>query len=136
MDWQDKPGASAFATLIGPLQYRREGDRFLYGLRVLPTHANGNGVMHGGLMTAFLDEAIGNAVHDTDAMRHVTVQLDVRFLQPVQIGAFIACDCGIVHRAGSMSFLEAKCRVGAQIVASATAIYKAIRPRTERDAFT
>jgi uncharacterized protein (TIGR00369 family) len=136
MEWQDMAGSSPFASLIGPLRRRLADGQWIYGLRVLPEHANGNGVMHGGLLTAFVDEVVGNVVHDADEMRHVTVQLDVHFLQPVQIGELVECTTETVHRTRKMSFVTARCCVGARIVASASAIYKAIRPRTDADQHT
>ena len=41
---------SPFLETIGPLFYRKDGDGFVVGLRVLAKHANARGGAHGGLL--------------------------------------------------------------------------------------
>ncbi len=51
-----------------------------------PEHQGFPGVMHGGLVTAMLDELIGRTAIVND-MWCMTVKLEVRFRKPVPIGA-------------------------------------------------
>lgn len=126
--WHDMPSPCPFAALIGPVQRRRVGDGFAYGLHVGPQHTNSAGIMHGGLITAFLDEVIGEIVNDLGNRRHVTVQFSTIFLSKAQIGDFLECDCDIVHTTRSMTFIQARLNVSGEAIATATAIFKATRP--------
>jgi uncharacterized protein (TIGR00369 family) len=125
-DWHDMPDACAFASLIGPLQRRHNGRYWTYGLRILPAHTNSAGFMHGGLMTAFLDETIGSTVAQISGRKHVTIQLNTNFLHAVKVGDFLEGECEVAHGTTSMTFAQSRVLVASRIVATATAIFKAI----------
>ena len=128
--WHDMPNPCPFSALIGPVQRRRVGDGFVYGLRVGPQHTNSIGIMHGGLITAFLDEVIGEIVNDLANRKHITVQFSTTFLSKAQVGDLLECDCDIVRATRSMTFIQARLNVNGEAIASATAIFKAARPTT------
>ncbi|WP_270933500.1 PaaI family thioesterase [Falsiroseomonas oryzae] len=128
-EWHVAPSPNGFTDRFGPLQRRWAGDRWLYALRVDDGHRNEAGLMHGGAMTALIDEVIGTFVTETVGRRHVTVQLATTFLKPVQVGELVEVSGEIVKVTGSMTFVEAKLRVSGSVVATATLIFKAIRPR-------
>ena len=124
--WHDMPPISEFTTLIGPIQRRRGNDRWEYGLRVLARHGNELGILHGGVITAFLDEAIGNTCNELADRPHVTVQLNTNFLRKAEIGMFLECACDITRTTRSLTFVEARLHADGQAVATASAIFKAI----------
>ena len=126
--WHDLPTPCPFSALIGPVQRRRDGAHWVYGLRVGPQHTNSAGIMHGGVVTAFLDEVIGEIVNDLGNRKHVTVQFATTFLSMAQVGDFLECDCEIVRTTRSMSFIQARLNVNGEAIATATAIFKAMRP--------
>lgn len=126
--WHDMPNPCAFAALIGPVQRRRNGEHWVYGLRVARHHTNSTGIMHGGVITAFLDEVVGEIVNDAGNRKHVTVQFSTTFLSKAAVGDFLECACEIVRATRSMTFIQARLTVGDTIIATATAIFKAMRP--------
>jgi uncharacterized protein (TIGR00369 family) len=128
--WHDMPNPCPFSALIGPVRRRRVGDQFAYGLRVTHQHTNSTGIMHGGVITAFLDEVIGEIVNDLGHRKHVTVQFSTTFLSKAQVGDFLECDCEIVRTTRSMTFIAARLNVNGEAIATATAIFKAMRPAT------
>ena len=129
-DWHDMPNPCAFAALIGPVQRRRDGAHWRYGLRVAPQHTNSTGIMHGGVITAFLDEVVGEIVNDLGNRKNVTVQFATTFLSKAQVGDFLECACEIVRATRSMTFIQASLNVNGEAIATATAIFKAMRPAT------
>lgn len=52
-------GSSSFADLIGPLFYKKYPDGMTIGLRVCERHLNSRGTVHGGLLSAVADIALG-----------------------------------------------------------------------------
>lgn len=126
-DWHDIQAPSEFGKLLGSLRRRRAGDGWRYGLSVRPEHRNEAGVMHGGAMTALIDEAIGTMVNEAVGRKHATVQFATVFLKPVQVGDFVEATCNIVEVTGSMTFVEATLSVANAAVATATLIFKARR---------
>ena len=85
------------------------------------------GFMHGGAMTALLDEVVGTMVNEEVGRRHATVQFATVFLKPVQLGDFVEVSCRVVEATHSMTFVEAKLAVADAAVATATLIFKARR---------
>ena len=85
-DWHDAPPANDFVRRFGPLQRRWAGDRWAYAMRVGEGHRNGAGLMHGGAMTALIDEVVGTLVAESLGRPHVTVQLSTSFLKAVHVG--------------------------------------------------
>ncbi len=57
-----------------------------------PDHVNVQGLVHGGMLATLADTAMGLAVRTElePGGRHVTVQLDVRFLRPAPQGRIVA----------------------------------------------
>lgn len=130
-DWEEAPAPNRFIAMFGAMQRLRAGDRCVYRLRVEERHLNEAGIMHGGAMTALIDEAAGTIISETLGRKHVTVHLATSFLKPAQLGDFVEASCDIVRATRSMSFVEAKLRVGQEVVASASLTFKAVRPTGE-----
>ena len=126
--WHDVEVLSEFGRLLGPLRRRQAGGSWRYGLSVRPEHRNEAGVMHGGAMTALIDEVVGTMVNEAAGRKHVTVQFATVFLKPVQVGDFVEATCRIVEVTRSMTFVEATLSVADAAVATATLIFKARRP--------
>ena len=96
-------------------------------------HLNPFGLVHGGVLAAMLDTAMGCAVHSLlpAATRYVTGELNVRFLRPglVSTGS-IVCTGAVVHAGTGSMVAEARAvdeRDRVIAVAGATCLVR--RPR-------
>jgi uncharacterized protein (TIGR00369 family) len=127
-DWHDAPPPNDFVRRLGALMRTRDSDGWRYAMRIEDGHRNGAGVMHGGALTAFVDEVVGTIARDRLGRRHVTVQLSTNFLRPVAVGELLEARCEIVAVTRSMTFVEAKAFVADALVATASLILKASRP--------
>lgn len=68
------------------LRFMRSGDRVFASGRP-PAHFEGfDGVLHGGIVTALMDDALWYAIHAATGMIGMTVDLQVRFKRPARIG--------------------------------------------------
>lgn len=134
--WHDMPDPCPFADLLGPIAERELAGRHRYGLLMARKHANSGGIVHGGVLTALIDEVAGSTVRQVRGGRHVTVQLGTVFLRSVAVGDFVEPECDVVRATRSMTFIEAKLRVGSDIVATASLIFKVLHAAAEpgRDA--
>ena len=130
-DWHEAPPANDFTRRFGPLQRKWAGGRWVYAMRVDEGHRNEAGLMHGGAMTALIDEVVGTIVSETVGRRHVTLQLSTTFLKLVRVGDLVEPSCEIVKVTGSMTFVEARLRVAGDVVATASLIFKAVRAPAE-----
>jgi acyl-coenzyme A thioesterase PaaI-like protein len=55
-----------------------------------------------------------------------TIQLDVHFIESVQIGEFVEARCRVIRRTRSLIFMSAELLVGNRVVATANGVWKAL----------
>ena len=119
-----------FFGLVGPLWQRQEGDLHLFALKAEPKHHNRRGVVHGGMLMAFADRAMGmTSWYANGQQPQATVHLDMHFIDAVQIGEFVEAKCKVVKRTRALVFMGAELVVGERIVATASGVWKILGRR-------
>jgi uncharacterized protein (TIGR00369 family) len=114
-----------FSGLTGPFWWRQEGDGWAYGLLAEARHANGHGIIHGGMLVTLCDNTLGLTVwHAAGRKPCVTVQLNTQFLASVRPGEFIEGRGEILRRGRSMVFVRGVLTVGDRMVAAADGVWK------------
>ena len=90
----------SFAQVLGIERVRAEDGRSEVRLAIEPRHKNELGIVHGGVLMALADEAIGLAAFSAvpPGTAVVTAELHVHFLVPAREGVLVAR--GQVWRAG------------------------------------
>lgn len=125
--WRVGP-TGAFLTLVGPIWHRNDGGKVSYGVLTDPRHANHRGIVHGGMIMTFADYGIGMAAALEAGQASVTIQLDVQFVSAAEIGEFIVSRHELVRKTSSLFFLRGELSVGSRVVATASGIWKAVKP--------
>jgi uncharacterized protein (TIGR00369 family) len=87
---------AGFAAVNGPWFEKTEGGRAIRGFRPGPQHANALGIVHGGMLAAFLDSAMGTAVFHTLGRRAVTLKLSIDYLGPGRIGDWLQAEGEVI----------------------------------------
>lgn len=107
---------SAFVNFIGGrLEDWREGYVRL-GITVEERHTNPHGVMHGGVITTLMDEAVGGVIASVRGMDemwkapHASVDMNVSFLSNARAGDEITVDATVLKLGRSVAFGEAEAR--------------------------
>jgi uncharacterized protein (TIGR00369 family) len=133
---QQEHSQSAFAGLIGGrLEEWREGYVRL-GLTVEERHTNPHGVMHGGVVTTLMDEALGGVIASVRGMEemwkapHATVDMNVSFLSNARAGDEITVEGTVLKLGRSIAFGEAEARRsrGNVLIAKGRFTFTIIRP--------
>lgn len=81
--------ATGFTAANGPWFEKVEGNRVWRGFRPGPQHANALGIVHGGMLAAFIDAALGSVVYRTIDRRCVTLKLTLEYLTPARVGDWL-----------------------------------------------
>jgi len=116
--------ADGFIGLIGPFWQRAEGDHFRYGFVAETKHHNRRGVVQGGMIMTFADRSMGMTCwYANERQAQATVQLDVHFVDAVQVGEFVEANCRVVRRTRSLVFMSAELVVGKRVVATANGVW-------------
>ncbi len=83
-------GRGGFTTRTGPWFGRTLEDGTLRrGFRVMRHHLNALGIIHGGLLSAFLDTTMGSEVYRATRRRAVTLRLQADFLGNTRMGDWV-----------------------------------------------
>ena len=119
-----------FIGLVGPFWARPSGDSFLYAFMAESKHHNRRGVVQGGMLMTFADRSMGMTCwYANERQPQATVQLDMHFIDAVQIGEFVECRAKVVRRTRSLVFMAAELVVGERVVATANGVWKTLGKR-------
>jgi len=107
---------SPFLDLIGgQVEEWREG-YVRMALALMPHHTNPHGVMHGGVITSLMDEAVGGviaSVRGIDVMKaapHATVEMNASFMAGARPGDEIVVEARVLRLGKTVAFAEAEAR--------------------------
>ncbi len=95
----------------------------------LSRHCNSFGIVHGGMIAAFLDGLLAGAAARTAGGRLVTMQLSVNFLDMGRAGDWVLGDARATKVARDIAFVEGRARVDERDIARASGVFKLMRPR-------
>ena len=116
-----------FPEKIGPLYFKAEGENYTYGFLADESHANGNGVIHGGMLVSFLDEVLGQIVWRLlDKKRCATITLNCDFVSSAKPGDWIEVKAEISRRALAVVFVRGELLVRGERIMTADGIWKII----------
>ena len=92
-----------------PLYSRKGEGAVSIGLQAAPAHANSRGFVHGGLISALADNAMGLSCAETlgDVSGLVTVNLTVDFLGSANLGQWVEITPKVNRAGGRLCFAEA-----------------------------
>jgi acyl-coenzyme A thioesterase PaaI-like protein len=112
-----------------PLWRRDSGDTVVLGLRAGDAHTNSRGFVHGGLISALADNAMGLSC--ARRLGHVgglvTVNLALDFLAAALKGQWLEFDTVFVKPGSTLCFAQAFVTADGQPCAKANAVFRVVR---------
>lgn len=111
-----------------PLFVRRTDEAVILGLYARLAHANGRGFVHGGLLTALADNAMGlSCAHRLGGERSlVTVNLSLDFLAAAQMGQWLAFETSFVKLGSTLCFAQAFITADGHPCARANGVFRVV----------
>ena len=114
-----------------PIYSRRDPGKVIIGLHVRSAHCNSRGMVHGGLIAALADNAMGLSCSEALATEDrrpagglVTVSLSTDFVGTAKLGQWIAFDTVYVKTGRSLCFAQAFVTADGEVIARADARFK------------
>jgi uncharacterized protein (TIGR00369 family) len=119
-------GRGGFSTLNGPYFHRLDGDpqmaeQAFYALR---RHANGLGLVHGGMLSAFMDGVLAGAVWRGTGKTAVTIHLSIDFLHMARVGEWVMGEGRLTRATRDVAFAEGRAYVGGHDVVRCSGVFK------------
>lgn len=118
-----------FTAHNGPLYVRRSDECVEQAFFALVRHCNGLGLVHGGMISAFLDGLLAGAVGRVTRATPVTMHLSVDFLAMARAGEWLIGEARLTHAARDVAFAEGGLKVGERPIARASGVFRLMRPR-------
>ena len=115
-----------------PIYSKTTPEAVIIGLRLAEAHTNSRGLIHGGLIAALADNAMGMscAVQLTERPHGlVTVSLSVDYLGSATIGQWLQVDTNFVKTGGSICFVQCLVTADGDPCARANATFKILRKK-------
>jgi uncharacterized protein (TIGR00369 family) len=114
-----------------PLFARVSGDALVLGVRAGEAHANSRGFVHGGLISALADNAMGLSCARKLGTGGglVTVNLSVDFLAAALKGQWLEFDTVFIKPGSSLCFAQAFVTADGRPCAKASAVFKVAERR-------
>lgn len=111
-----------------PLFSRNTGEAIQIGLRAGAAHANSRGFVHGALITALADNAMGLscALSLTGISGLVTVSLSVDFVASAEIGQWVEVRPVVLKAGRNLCFSAATVHADGALCARANATFRAL----------
>lgn len=112
----------------GPLWIARTDRVFRLGFRVERRHSNGMRICHGGMIATFCDMllpmAARNGVEALGSNYLPSINLQVDFIGPAMIGAWVEGEAQVLRSTGRMVFMQGLVRSDGVLVARTSGLLK------------
>ncbi|MDB5445489.1 MAG: PaaI family thioesterase [Phenylobacterium sp.] len=114
-----------FSAHNGPSFHRLSNPEIAeHALFILPRHTNGLRVLHGGMLSAFLDSLLGAAVFRATERTGMTIHLSVDFLRMARKGEWLQGEARMTQATREVAFAEGRAFVGSRVVGRASGVFK------------
>jgi len=119
-------GRGPFSSHNGPLFHKViEGEETTcHAFYALTRHTNGVGLVHGGMLTSFMDGMLGAAVFRATRKTGVTIHLSVDFLHMARAGEWVLGEARVTRATRDVVFVEGRAYVGQRDVVRASGVFK------------
>jgi uncharacterized protein (TIGR00369 family) len=118
-------GRGLFSTHNGPYFTKpSEGPLVEQAFFAVPRHCNGVGLVHGGMLSAFMDGVLAGAVWRGAQRRAVTIHLSIDFLQMARAGEWVLGEARLTRATREVAFAEGRAHVGGRDVVRASGVFK------------
>ena len=122
-------GRGAFTTHNGPYFNRVSEEKVEQALYALKRHCNGVGLIHGGMLSAFLDGLLAGAAARPTGATPVTIHLSIDFLDMGRAGDWVIGEARATRTTRDIAFVEGRAHVGGRDLARATGVFKLMKRR-------
>jgi uncharacterized protein (TIGR00369 family) len=115
-----------------PIYSRLTPDALILGLRLATPHTNARGFVHGGLIAALTDKAMGHScAHKMQgATSLVTVSLSIDFISSARIGQWLTVETDVIKTGSTLCFAQCFVKADEAAIARANATFRVV-PKKE-----
>ena len=111
-----------------PLYSKRTDKAVIIGLRLARPHTNGRGLIHGGLIAALADNAMGYSCLQVTgwASSLVTIGLAVDFIGTAEVGQWLAVETDVIKTRSTICFAQSLVKADDVVIARANGTFRVV----------
>jgi uncharacterized protein (TIGR00369 family) len=111
-----------------PLYARKTETAVIIGLRLAKPHTNSRGLIHGGLIAALSDAAMGYSCAQAMgwASSLVTISLAVDFVGSAQVGQWLAVESDVIKTGSTICFAQSLVKADDAVIARANGTFRVV----------
>ena len=108
--------------------YSKRTKAVIIGLRLAKPHTNGRGLIHGGLIAALADNAMGHScAHLMGGVSSlVTIGLAVDFIGSAQVGQWLVVEPEVIRTGSTICFAQGFIKADDVVIARANATFRVV----------
>jgi len=111
-----------------PLYSKRTERAVIIGLRLAKPHTNARGLIHGGLIAALADNAMGYSCAHVmgGASSLVTIGLAVDFIGAAEVGQWLAVESDVIKTGSTICFAQSLIKADDAVIARANGTFRVV----------
>ena len=120
---------SPFTDPWEPLYSKKTEKAVIMGLRLARPHTNARGLIHGGLIAALADNAMGySCAHAMGwASSLVTISLAIDFVGSAEIGQWLSVESEVIRTGSTICFAQSLIKADEAVIARASGTFRVVR---------
>ncbi len=111
-----------------PIYARKTERAVIIGLRLARPHTNGRGLIHGGLIAALADNAMGYSCAQVTnwTTSFVTVSLSIDFVGSAEIGQWCSIESDVIRTGKTICFAQSLIKADGAVIARASGTFRVV----------
>jgi len=111
-----------------PLYAKKTDRAVIIGLRLARPHTNGRGLIHGGLIAALADNAMGYSCAQVTnwTTSFVTVSLSIDFVGSAEIGQWCSIESDVIKTGKTICFAQCLAKADGIVIARASGTFRVV----------
>jgi uncharacterized protein (TIGR00369 family) len=112
-----------------PIYWKQTPDAIILGLRLAKPHTNARGFVHGGLIAALTDKAMGHSCGHKMRGSHslVTVSMSIDFISSAQIGQWLTVETDVIKTGSTICFAQCFVKADGVAIARANGTFRVVK---------
>lgn len=111
-----------------PIYTKQTPDAIILGLWLATPHTNARGFVHGGLIAALTDKAMGHSCGHKMRGAHslVTVSMSIDFISSAQVGQWLTVETDVIKTGSTICFAQCFVKADGIVIARANGTFRVV----------
>ena len=112
-----------------PIYSKRTENAVIMGLRLARPHTNARGLIHGGLIAALADNAMGYSCAQATGWRtsFVTISMSIDFIGSAGTGQWLSVESDVIRTGSTICFAQSLVKADDVVIARANGTFRVIK---------